>query len=217
MHGFYNRILFINVTDKTWETVPVPDETLALGIRHTAKAWGMEEQAIHVKGLEPAGYDPRILKGMGLAYGSSDRGACHLRATFFRAELAGMIDPDKIEGKAEMFVEWEDRFTIFDSLVLCRFHRDLYQWEDLAVMIKAVTGMDLTREDMKEIAKRISDNTRRFNLREGLTVQDDLLPKRFCLEPLPETGKLITEAEMAQLLKDYYRARGWDEEGRPEP
>lgn len=66
-------------------------DLLARGIRHAAAALGMEEEAVHVKGMEPAGYDPRVLKGMGLAYASSDRGACHLRATFYKPELAGMI------------------------------------------------------------------------------------------------------------------------------
>ncbi|MCK4331480.1 MAG: aldehyde ferredoxin oxidoreductase family protein, partial [Dehalococcoidia bacterium] len=53
---------------------------LAEGIVHASKKWGLEDLAVHVKGLEPAGYDPRVLKGMGLAYATSDRGACHLRA-----------------------------------------------------------------------------------------------------------------------------------------
>ena len=190
-------------------------DTLAMGIKVAARAWDMEDQAIHVKGLEPAGYDPRVLKGMGLAYGTSDRGACHLRTTFYKPELAKMIDPDQIEGKAEMLAEWEDRLTVFDTLVLCRFYRDLYQWEDLAVMIKGVTGLDLDRESMRFIAGGITDNTRRFNIQEGLTWEDDWLPKRFTTEALPETGKIIKEEQMKQLLKDYYRARHWDERGCP--
>lgn len=190
-------------------------DTLANGIKHAAQAMGMADQAIHVKGLEPAGYDPRVLKGMGLAYGTSDRGACHLRTTFYKPELAKMIDPDQIEGKAEMLVEWEDRLTIFDALVLCRFYRDLYQWEQLAVMIRSVTGLDLDRDSMKAVAREIANNTRRFNVQEGLTAADDKLPRRFYTEALPETGKIITEGEMDQLLADYYRARGWDEAGVP--
>ena len=63
-----------------------------------------------------------------------------------------MIDPDQIPGKAVMFTEWEDRLTIFDLLILCRFYRDLYQWEDLAAMIKGVTGLDLEKPDMRSIA-----------------------------------------------------------------
>ena len=123
--------------------------------------------------------------------------------------------PRSDRGKAEMFVEWEDRLTIFDSLVLCRFYRDLYQWGDLAEMLKGITGLDLDSESMKSIAHEISDNTRRFNIREGLTLEDDKLPKRFCNEVLPETGKIITEDQMQELLADYYKARGWDELGRP--
>ncbi len=190
-------------------------DILAHGIKYVAKAWDMEDQAIHVKGLEPAGYDPRVLKGMGLAYGASDRGACHLRSTFYKPELSKMIDPDQISGKAHMFVEWEDRLTIFDTLILCRFYRDLYQWEELSTMIKAVTGLDLDRESMKSIARSITDDTRRFNLQEGLTPLEDMLPKRFTTEALPETGKIITEGQMKQLLVDYYKERGWDENGTP--
>ncbi len=188
---------------------------LSRGIKAAAEEWHMEDQAIHVKGLEPPGYDPRVLKGMGLAYGSSPRGACHLRATFYKPELSGMVDPDQIEGKAEIFTEWEDRLIIFDTLVLCRFYRDLHPWEELATIIKAVTGLELDRERMKSIANRISSATRHFNIREGLTPEEDKLPKRFYKEVLPETQKVITEEDMDRLLKDYYRVRGWDEKGIP--
>jgi len=190
-------------------------DILAEGIITASKKWGMEDQAIHVKGLEPSGYDPRILKGMGLAYGTSPRGACHLRATFYKPELSGMIDPDAIDGKGEMFAEWEDRLTIFDTFILCRFYRDLYQWEELSIIIKGVIGLDLDKKAMRKIAAKISDDIRRFNLREGLVPKDDLLPKRFHKEVLPETGKIITEDTMKQLLKGYYKARGWDDNGCP--
>lgn len=86
-------------------------DVLSKGIRYAAKVFNMEDQAIHVKGMEPAGYDPRVLKGMGLAYATSDRGACHLRATFYKPELSGMIAPDQIEGKAKLFIDFEDRLT----------------------------------------------------------------------------------------------------------
>ncbi len=190
-------------------------DLLARGIKFVAREWGMEDQAIHVKGLEPAGYDPRVLKGMGLAYGASDRGACHLRTTFYKPELAGMIDPEQIDGKAEFFADWEDRLTIFDALVLCRFFRDLYQWEALIEMIGALTGLHFTKEELRGVAGGITDDTRRFNLREGLTPEEDLLPKRFYAEALPETGKVITEDQMKRLMKDYYRVRGWDDQGVP--
>jgi aldehyde:ferredoxin oxidoreductase len=190
-------------------------DVLARGIKFAAKEWDMEEQAIHVKGMEPAGYDPRVLKGMGLAYGTSDRGACHLRATFYKPELSGVVAPDQIEGKAEVFAEWEDRLTLFDALVVCRFYRDLYQWDELSAILKAATGLDLDKDAMRSIAATITDNTRRFNLREGLTPEDDRLPKRFHREPLPETQAVITEDQMETLLEEYYQARGWDASGHP--
>jgi aldehyde:ferredoxin oxidoreductase len=190
-------------------------DTLARGIKYTASEWKMEDQAIHVKGLEPAGYDPRVLKGMGLAYGSSARGACHLRATFYKPELSGIVDPDQIEGKAKTFTEWEDRLTIFDTFILCRFYRDLYQWEELSAILRATTGINFDKEQMRLIAAKTTDNTRRFNLREGLTPEDDRIPGRFFREALPETGKVITESQMEQLITDYYHERGWNERGEP--
>jgi len=190
-------------------------EVLAQGIQFAADSWGMADQAIHVKGLEPAGYDPRVLKGMGLAYGTSDRGACHLRATFYKPELSGGVDPEKITGKAEIFAEWEDRLTIFDTLILCRFYRDLYQWEQLSTILKITTGLDLDREAMRNIAASVSDDTRRFNLQEGLTKKDDMLPKRFHKEALPESDSVITEKQMEQMLSEYYEVRGWNEKGEP--
>ena len=190
-------------------------DTLAQGIKYTAREWNMEDQAIHVKGLEPAGYDPRVLKGMGLAYGSSARGACHLRATFYKPELSGIVDPDEVAGKARTFTEWEDRLTIFDTLILCRFYRDLYQWEELSAILKAATGMNFDKDQMRSVAAETTDNTRRFNLREGLTPEDDRIPGRFFREALPETGKVITEKQMERLMTDYYHERGWSGRGEP--
>jgi aldehyde:ferredoxin oxidoreductase len=189
-------------------------EILAKGIKSAAEEWNMEDQAIHVKGLEPAGYDPRVLKGMGLAYGTSDRGACHLRATFYNPELTNLIGPDQIEGKAAMFAEWEDRLTIFDALILCRFYRDLYLWEELSTIIEGTTGLKLEQEGLRAIAANITNDTRRFNLREGLRPEDDQLPRRFHEEAL-KSGKIITEDEMKALLKDYYHNRGWSAKGIP--
>jgi aldehyde:ferredoxin oxidoreductase len=82
-------------------------------------------------------------------------------------------------------------------------------------MLKGVTGLELDRAKMRSIAGAITDNTRRFNVREGLTPEEDMLPKRFYNEVLPETGKIISEEMMEALLKDYYAARGWDEQGHP--
>ncbi|GFK96098.1 putative oxidoreductase YdhV [Fundidesulfovibrio magnetotacticus] len=189
-------------------------EVLSQGIVPAARHWGLEDLAIHVKGMEPPGYDPRVLKGMGLAYATSDRGACHLRTTFYKPELAGFIPADAIEGKAEMLVDYEDRLTIFDTLILCRFFRDLYTWEELEKIIPLVTGLDASKEALRRRAAYVSDLTRTFNLREGLTPADDRLPRRLHKEALPD-GRALKEEELDYMLKDYYRHRGWSAEGRP--
>ncbi len=112
-----------------------------------------------------------------------------------------MIDPDVIEGKADIFCQWEDRLTIFDTFIIYRFFRDLYQWEQLAAILEGITGTPYTEDEMRKIVTNVSDDTRRFNLREGLTPEDDKLPKRFTREVLPETDKLITDEQMDILLK----------------
>lgn len=189
-------------------------DILANGIIPASKAWGLEDIAVHVKGMEPAGYDPRSLKGMGLTFGTSPRGACHLRTTFYKPELSGLIPPEQIENKAKMLIEYEDRLNIFDTLVLCRFYRDLYTWEELEEALRAVTGQANTRADLLKIAGNIVDMTRIFNLREGFQAEDDRLPNRIHKEALP-SGKSLSFEEMEYMLKDYYRLREWDDTGRP--
>jgi aldehyde:ferredoxin oxidoreductase len=189
-------------------------EVLAEGIRHAAREWDMEDIAIHVKGMEPSAYDPRILKGMGLAFATSDRGACHLRSTVFKAELSGQIAPDQIEGKAEICIDYEDRLTLQDALIVCRFYRDIYVWEVLSTIIRGTTGMDLDQNGLKKIAANIRDTTQRFNRREGITRKDDTLPDRFFDEPI-SGGNVIHRSELDKMIDDYYQLRGWDEQGVP--
>ncbi len=189
-------------------------DILAEGIIAASKNWGLEDLAVHVKGLEPAGYDPRKLKGMGLTFATTPRGACHMRTTFYKPELSGMIPPEQVKGKAKLLIEFEDRLNIFDCLTLCRFYRDIYPWGELETTLHLVTGKDFTENDLRTIASYITDMTRQFNIREGLTELDDKLPKRLHQEALPDGGKL-TENEQQVMLKDYYYHRGWDKNGIP--
>ncbi|MFH1351522.1 MAG: aldehyde ferredoxin oxidoreductase family protein [Pseudomonadota bacterium] len=189
-------------------------DILSKGITYASKEWGLEELAVHVKGLEPAGYDPRVLKGVGLGYATSDRGACHLRATFYKPELSGMIDPSITKGKAELFVDFEDRLNLFDSMVLCRFYRDLYPWDLIGELIQGLTGLPSDTASLRKMSSAIADEVRRFNIREGLTRGDDRLPLRLHKESL-KSGHSITEEELETMVDDYYRLRGWDEEGKP--
>jgi len=188
---------------------------LSQGIKPAAKVWDLEDIAIHVKGLEPSGYDPRVLKGMGLAYATSTRGACHLRATFYKAELSGMIDPAITQGKAEMFIDFENRLTLFNAQILCVFYRDMILWPELRQLVKALTGWDYTQPELEEIANRIVTLTKVFNLREGATREQDTLPKRMFREPLNEGRDVITVEELDFMLDEYYKLRGWDSQRRP--
>jgi aldehyde:ferredoxin oxidoreductase len=188
---------------------------LSQGIVAAAREWDMEDAAVHVKGLEPAGFDPRSLKGMGLSYAINPRGACHLRATFYKPELSGQIDPDQIEGKAELYLDFEDRATLFDTLIFCRFFRDLILWDELGTILEATTGMALDKPGLQEIASNVVDATRVFNLREGLTTSDDSLPEPFFANKLAGSGKGVAREELQKMVADYYQLRGWDERGIP--
>lgn len=194
---------------------------LAEGIKPAADALGMADVAIHCKGLEPAGYDPRGLKGMGLGYAVSSRGGCHLRSVAYHYESVGAVDRFASKDKAAFVVGLEDRVAIIDSAIVCVFARDLFfGWEDLCEMYEMVTGLKTTKVDLCEKSNRIITTARRFNIREGLTRADDLLPRRFMEEPLPRgpsKGSVITRAEMDEMLDEYYVLRGWNREGVPGP
>jgi len=190
-------------------------DILARGIGYAARNWNMEDMAVHVKGLELPGYDPRVLKGCGLAFATADRGACHLRATFHNPEIKGVIAPETIKGKAELLVDFEDRLTLMDTLILCRFYRDMYPWNRLGEIIEMTTGLKQDKAALRKRAAEISTLIRCFNIREGLKPEDDNLPKRFYKENL-KTGHRIKKEELVTMLQDYYNLRGWHKNGLPE-
>jgi aldehyde:ferredoxin oxidoreductase len=181
-------------------------KVLGKGIKAASEELGLEDLAVHVKGLEPAGFDPRVLKGMGLSYATAARGACHLRGTFYKAELSGQIPADQIEDKAPLHIDYEDRAAVFDSLILCRFFRDLIGWEELTEIVAATTGMELTREELALLVNRTTERTREFNRREGIGPENDTLPP-FLLETPNAEGAVITRAELDHLINDYNKIR----------
>jgi aldehyde:ferredoxin oxidoreductase len=189
-------------------------DLFAEGILHVEKELGLEGVAVHVKGMEPAGYEPRKLKGMGLTFMTAARGACHLRSTFYKPELAGMVDAAAVDvTKAELLVDWENRLTIMDTLIYCRFYRDLVQWPYITDVVNAAIGTDHTPEDLARIASRIIDMTRDYNLSRGVT--HERLPVWITGKPLQDdSGLAATADEFETLLGHYYAARGW---GAPAP
>ena len=102
----------------------------------------------------------------------------------------------------------------FDCLILCRFYRDLYPWDEMKTLIQALTGLEGTQETLVKIAGRIATLIRQFNLREGQDPAADRLPERLYKEPLT-TGQAISSADLNYMLQDYYRLRGWDSRGVP--
>jgi aldehyde:ferredoxin oxidoreductase len=181
-------------------------ELFGRGIRAAATELGLDDLAVHVKGLEPAGFEPRVLKGMALAYATSARGACHLRGTFYKAELAGLVDKDTVGGKAVPFIDYEDRAALSDSLILCRFFRDIILWEELAAIIAASTGISLSRAGLEELANRLTQQTRAFNAREGLRASEDRLPPRFLREATAEGASLRPE-DASLMIHEYDAVR----------
>ncbi|MBW1776520.1 MAG: aldehyde ferredoxin oxidoreductase C-terminal domain-containing protein, partial [Deltaproteobacteria bacterium] len=188
---------------------------LADGTAKAARKWGLEAIAAHAKGLEPPGYDPRVLKGSALAFAVSDRGACHLRATFHNLELSGLLDPGAVDGKAAPLIEHENRLTIMDTFILCRFFRTFYPWETMAILLKQVCGIEAGVEGLIKRAEDIARLIRRFNLREGLTPADDHLSKGLFRKDL-ENIRPLEEAEVVQMVREYYRHKGWNNDGIPE-
>jgi aldehyde:ferredoxin oxidoreductase len=181
-------------------------DVLADGIKPAAEALYLEDLAVHVKGLEPAGFDPRVLKGMGLSYATAARGACHLRGTFYRAELSGEMPKEQIEGKAELQIDYEDRAAIFDCLILCRFFRDFINWETLGDIVAATTGMSHSKDALQKLANCVTLATRAYNTREGLGPDSDTLPP-FILERPNTDGARITRQELQTMVREYNQIR----------
>ena len=185
-------------------------DLLADGVRAAARKLDLEEISIQVKGMEPAGYDPRTLQGMALAYAVADRGACHLRTTFYKPELSGMIDPQSNEGKAELFLEYEDRLAVFDCLIVCRFFRDYYYWEELSTIIRGSLGLCYSEAELKSVAARIAGTIREYNRQEGMGPEDETVPEFFFTHPVGSGNFKLERGRFAELLDDYYRVRGVD-------
>jgi aldehyde:ferredoxin oxidoreductase len=193
-------------------------DVLAEGVRRATEkiGKGSERFTVQVKGLEYPGYDPRGSIGMALAYATSDRGACHLRAWPASSEVFGDVDPFTTEGKAQLVINDQNQNSAKWSLVVCDFYAIGY--ENIAKLCSAATGWKLSEDDMKVIGERIWNLIRMFNVREGLTRKDDSLPYRISNDPLQggkADGHVVKPEDFNKMLDRYYKLRGWDREGRP--
>jgi aldehyde:ferredoxin oxidoreductase len=215
----------VELTEKTGLREGFGD-LLAEGSFRLAERYGHPELAMVAKKQEMAGYIPRRLQGMGLAYATSPIGGSHMRGDTAYFELFGtplLVDASEVQGKAELVVTSQNLSTIIDSSGLCIFfaHRALVN-KDIGVRptgimeyVNAATGAAYTIEELWEAGERIFQAERWFLARAGFSRADDTIPPRELEEPLPEGPGEGQVSHMPDMLSEYYAVRGWDEDGVP--
>lgn len=191
-------------------------DLLAEGVAVAGRKLGQERSAVHVKGLEVPGYDPRGPIGMALAYATSDRGADHLRAWTVVAEASA---PQTIAGKAKLVKFLQDRNAALWTLCGCdnipaNTTGDPMRQVEFSLRALETLGIVKSLEQFLESGERIYNLTRQFNVREGFSRQEDRLPERL-MERREDTGWSIGAEDFGRLLDEYYVLRGWDRDGRP--
>jgi aldehyde:ferredoxin oxidoreductase len=191
---------------------------LGEGSRRLCTKYGHPELSMTVKGQEFPAYDSRGIQGMGLAYATSNRGACHLRGYTVASEVLGIpfkTDPLVTEGKAGLVKAFQDATAAFDASGLCIFTSFAWGLADIQPQIQAACEGDWSLERLNLVGERIWNMEKQFNLAAGLTKKDDNLPPRLTTEPAktgPAKG-LVNGLDL--MLPEYYELRGWDPEGVP--
>lgn len=190
------------------------------GSARLTKKYGHPDLSMTVKGQEFPAYDSRGIQGMGLAYATSNRGACHLRGYTVASEVLGIpvkTDPLVAEGKPELVKAFQDATAAFDSAGICIFTSFAWGLSDVQPQVAAACGDEFTLEKLNEIGERVWNMERDFNNAAGFTAKDDTLPKRLLTEPAktgPATGLV---SKLPEMLPQYYAARGWNADGTLKP
>lgn len=213
---FGNDDAMLNTIEKTAKREGIGN-LVAEGSLRAARVLGgdSERYAIQVKGLEIPGHSARGLRGMSLGYAVATRGGSHHdpRPT---GEYAGASDRKAVEGKAAWVIGTMQMTTIGDCLVHCHFLERLLGFTltpKFVDMINPVTGFNYTYQELVDVAERILDIERAFNVRTGIRRKDDTIPRRFLEEPIPEgpsKGFHTDEPTLNKLLDDFYALKGWD-------
>jgi aldehyde:ferredoxin oxidoreductase len=191
---------------------------LGQGSRRLCTQYGHPELSMTVKGQEFPAYDSRGIQGMGLAYATANRGACHLRGYTVASEVLGIpfkTDPLVTEGKPGLVKAFQDATSVFDAAGLCIFTSFAWGLADIQPQIQAACEGDWSLERLDLVGERIWNMEKQFNLAAGLTRKDDDLPPRLKTEPAktgPAKG-LVNGLDV--MLPEYYGLRGWDTEGVP--
>ena len=207
-------------------------DAFAEGTRSLARRFGRgtEKYAFHVKGLDMICGDPRGIKAFGLTYAIASRGADHLRAEPFfelterydeaerRWGIRDIANRLSNNGKAVLVEHTERQALITDCMTMCKnigLSMDLMDFEFASRLLSAGTGLDFSQDRVDRSLRGIIDADRKMNIDFGIDSSMDTLPYRFTQEPLdegPSKGEVVPVADM---VRDYYKLRGWDEQGRP--
>ena len=201
-------------------------DVLAEGSRIAAKKIGKnaEDCTVEIKGLEMPQYDARGTHGHGLSFMTSNRGACHVASSIGPIEsgwttwqdvgITGGYDAKADEGKGELNVTCENIAMLSNSVTMCYFALMSLSITDIAEALKTVTGFDYDLEEIMGCGERIWMLQRGLNNLMGVTAADDRMPKRI-LTPHPDGGAAGSVPNVELMLKDYYKSRGLDANGRP--
>jgi aldehyde:ferredoxin oxidoreductase len=186
---------------------------LARGVRAAAAAIGGEAPsfAMHAKGLELPGYEPRALPTYALGLATCTRGACHNRAATYDRDLKHPDETRDGRERARDALEAEDTAAVWDALVLCKFIRDCFDdfFAEAAELWSAVTGIELDASALRAVAQRHWERKRAINARLGWTPADDTLPPRL-FEPIadgPLAGRRIDREQLARMQSIYEELR----------
>ncbi|PIE32089.1 aldehyde ferredoxin oxidoreductase [candidate division KSB3 bacterium] len=183
-----------------------------------AESYGHSELSMSVKKQEMPAYDPRAVQGMGLEYATSNRGGCHVRGYLISPEILGVpqkLDPQEIKEKDGWLKIFQDLTAAVDSAGICLFTTFGMGGKEVAEQLAAITGVDYTEETLLECGDRIYNLERLFNMRAGLSKNDDTLPPRLLKSPIPEGPMKGKVSRLPEMLPAYYKTRGWDENGLP--
>ena len=191
---------------------------LGLGSARMCAKYGRPELSMGVKGQEFPAYDSRGIQGMGLAYSTSNRGACHLRGYTVASEVLGIpvkTDPLVTEGKADLVKAFQDATAVFDSSGTCVFTTFAWSLADLQPQLDAACEGEWTMEGLATLGERIWNMERLFNNAAGFTAKDDDLPPRLKTEPAKTGPAKGLVNGIDKMRPEYYKVRGWTPEGVP--
>lgn len=200
---------------------------LGLGVKKAAEmiGRGAEKYAIHAKGMELPAHDPRCFKGLAVGYATSNRGACHLSSFTYPWERSASMpelgyatthDRTLDREKGELAAKFQNLMSMADSLKICKFALIVgVKIEELINWLNLITGWDVNFDEFMQTGERIFTLKRWYNNALGITRKDDTLPERILKEPRGEGGSADTVPNLELQLEEYYRYRGWNQEGVP--